>query len=403
MKLYPDQKRSIQKLSKVKVGAFFMEAGTGKTRPLVELVRILNPTFVLYISPLRTIKTRLYSESVKYQVDLWGGFNCDVRFVGVETISLSDKVYLELNQLLSNSINPVIVVDESLKIKNIDAKRTKRCIQLGNKCTYKFILNGTPLSKNLLDIYSQMEFLSPSILNMTFNQFKNTFCEYKQFSIRKPGSRVEVKKEWIIKYHNLDYLYRLIEPFIYEADLKLDVGLNFIDLRYNLSPNDKENHTRIMDKVLNDEWLRAKPNFFLHLTQKLQHNYSLSPEKISITKELLRLYPNTLVVAKFISTQNKLKELFPNARILSWQKHSFGLNLQEYNTMILFDQHWDYALFEQIIRRIYRSNQKNNCTIWRLIGDVGLERLMLENVDKKRNLLQAFKQLNLDQFKEKAA
>lgn len=41
-----------------------------------------------------------------------------------------------------------IVCDESLKIKNWDAKRTKRIVQLGSYTEYKLILNGTPLSRN---------------------------------------------------------------------------------------------------------------------------------------------------------------------------------------------------------------------------------------------------------------
>jgi len=156
-----------------------------------------------------------------------------------------------------------------------------------------------------------------------------------------------------------------------------------------------------MEEVLSEDWLMAKPNFFLMLTQKLQHNYSLSDEKLQVVFEVLKDNPQTLIVAKFVNTQQELKRRFPKARILSWQKHGHGLNLQyDFNEMLLFDQHWDFGLFDQIIKRIYRTGQTKSCTIRRLIGNVGLENMMYKNVDKKANFLNEFKKLTLEQFKK---
>lgn len=404
MNLLPDQVKAKNKIEKVKVGAFFMEAGTGKTRPVVELVRELKPSYVLYFAPYQCINAEKYEESTRHEIEKWGGFGCDYDLIGIESISASDRIYLELHNKISESSKPVIIVDESLKIKNLNAKRTQRIIELGKMVEYKYILNGTPLSRNLLDLKAQMDFLSPKILNMSLAEFKNNFCEYKQMTIRKPGTYRERKLEWIVAYHNMDYLHALIEPYIFRADLDLDVGLDFIDIHYDLSEEEKMEHKRIMEEVLSEEWLMAKPNFFLMLTQKLQNNYSRSEEKFQIVDEILRNNPKTLLVAKFIETQEELKNRFPGARVLSWQKNSFGLNLQyEYNEMVLFDQHWDYGLFDQIIKRIYRQMQLKKCTVRRLIGNCGLETMMYNNVDKKGDFLNEFKKLTLEEFKKQAA
>lgn len=402
--LLEQQINSKEKLSKVKVGAFFMEAGTGKTRPVVELINELKPTYVLYIAPYQCINAEKYEESTMHELQKWGGFNCNFDLVGVESISMSDRTYLKLFKRLSIELKAVIVVDESLKIKNIDAKRTQRVLELAKMVEYKYILNGTPLSRNLLDLKAQIDFLSPNILNMDLAEFKNNFFEYKTMTIRKPGTFSTRTKEWIIAYHNMDYLYKLIEPYVFRADLDIDVGLNFIDITYDLSEEEEKEHKRIMEEVLTEEWLMAKPNFFLMLTQKLQNNYSRNKEKFQIVAEILNKNPKTLIVAKYVETQEELKQRFPNSRILSWQKNSFGLNLQyEYNEMVLFDQHWDYGLFDQIIKRIYRQMQLKNCTVRRLIGSCGLEKMMYNNVDRKSDFLQEFKKLTLEQFKEKAA
>ena len=67
--------------------------------------------------------------------------------------------------------------------------------------------------------------------------------------------------------------------------------------------------------------------------------------------------------------------------------------------MILFDKHWDYGLFDQIIRRIYRTGQEEDCIIYRLTGNVGLETMMDYNVDHKGDMLQEFKKLSLEEFR----
>ena len=58
------------------------------------------------------------------------------------------------------------------------------------------------------------------------------------------------------------------------------------------------------------------------------------------------------------------------ARVLSYQKESLGLNLQQYNNTIYFDKIWDYALRVQAGRRTYRTGQEYDCHYWDLTGDV---------------------------------
>ena len=74
------------KLIKWRVGALFMEAGTGKTRVAVELARDCGGVdLVLWIGPLRTIRSEM--SSVVDEVEKWGGFGCGVVYYGVESIS----------------------------------------------------------------------------------------------------------------------------------------------------------------------------------------------------------------------------------------------------------------------------------------------------------------------------
>jgi len=400
--LLDNQVKAISKLQKSKVGALFMEAGTGKTIACCELIdTIQDVDLIIWFTPFHT-KKNLDSEILKWKkpnIHKW--IDVYLEIVGIESIQNSDKLYLHLLNKIESSKNTVIVVDESLKIKNIKSKRTKRILYLSKMCKYKLILNGTPISRNLLDIYSQFEFLSPTIFNMSFSEFKNTFCEYKGITIKR-GNKTR-SNEWIIKYHNMDYLYELIEPYIFECDLDLQIGKQYIDIDFHLSNKEKTEHENIINKILDNEWLMAKPNFFIELTQKLQNNYSRSKEKFDIVKRILKENKENevLIFAKYIETQELLKKTFPKVKILSYQKHSYGLNLQEYNRIIFFDKIWDYALIEQAEHRIFRTGQNEDCIFYNLKGNVGLESMIDLNVKNKSELLKEFKKLSLKQFKNK--
>ncbi len=389
--ILPQQKTCYKKLSKYKVGALFMEPGTGKTLSAIELVRTIDYDLIVWFTPFQT-KSNLKEEMNKWK------FNAKI--IGIESIQNSDRIYLDIYNKLSKAKNPVIVVDESLKIKNFNSKRTKRLIALGSLCEYKLILNGTPLTRNLLDLWSQMEFLDRRILQLSYTQFKNMFCEYSSVTVRRKYR--QRTREWIVKYHNLDYLYSLIEPYIFESDLKLDLNKKYINIDYCLDSDEKERHEEIINKVMNDQWLMARPNFFLELTQWLQNNYSRSKSKFEIVSNIIQNNDinKILIFAKYIDTQNLLKKTFPDIKVLSYQKHSFGLNLQKYSRIIFFDKIWDYALIEQAERRIFRTGQQEDCVFYNLNANVGLDKMMDDNVARKADFLKEFKKLSLRQIKE---
>lgn len=396
MNLLKSQQSAFEKLSHLKVGALFMEAGTGKTRATVELIRsITEPKQIYWFTPFQT------KENLSKELDKWGGLDCEI--VGTESISQSDRIYLRLYRKVSESWNPVIVVDESLKIKNSDAKRTKRLIDLGKMANYKFILNGTPLSRNLLDLWSQMEFLSPKILGMNEARFKNTFCEYVTLTYSTPGYGRTYTREFIKKYHNLDYLYSLIEPYVFESRLSISVGRQHVELTYKLTEKEETEHDRLKEKYLDDEMLMArKNNIFLELTQKMQHNYSASPEKFRLVDKVLKDEDpkKVLIYAKYIDTQELLRKEYPQVRIMSLGKHAYGLNLQDYSRIIFFDKTWDYAQREQAEHRVYREGQSEGCIYYDLTSNAGLDALINANIDKKQNLLQVFKEKSVEELKK---
>lgn len=376
-----------------------MEAGTGKTKVAVDIVNASPCDFVLWIGPLQTIRTGNVTNEVARQ----GGFNMPCSFVGVESIGGSDRIYLNTVEDLKSYEKPFVVVDESLKIKNAEAKRTKRLLEIGKIVEYKLILNGTPLSRNLLDLWSQMEFLSPLILNMSLAQFKNTFCEWTR--VTKSNGWRTYSKEYVTGYENVDYLYSLIRHYVFKADLKLGISQHYRSKAYYIDEDSREEYARIKEIFLEDEMLEWRNNnIFLEMTHKMQHAYCCTGDKIDQVKSILaeeEVDPSkTIIFCKFIKSRELCERLFPECLVLSYQKDSLGLNLQEYNVTIYFDKVWDFALRTQSTRRTFRTGQERDCLYYDLTGDVGLERLIDRNIGKKVTMSEYFKKATKEQLKK---
>ena len=390
--LLDNQVAKIDKFLHLKVGADFGEAGTGKTRSTLELIKSTPCDCCLWIAPFGTLNPPMGQGGIKDEIKKWGGLPIEMDFVAPESIGASDRIFLETLRKLESYSNPIIIVDESLKIKNHDAKRTRRIIELGKSAEYKYILNGTALSRSLLDLWAQFEFLSPKILNMSQAEYKNTICEYT--TIKKRFGNRWASKEFITGYANVDYLFSIINPYVFDCDLKLEIGKQYIDLDYELSEADKAEYKRIKEEYLdNEKLLFLNNNIFLELTQKMQHNYSCTENKFEVFDAFLKTVDRTkvLVYRFYTDAQDEFKKRYPDIPCLSIQSHSMSLNLQQYNTTVLWDRTWDYALIEQLEHRTYRTGQTEDCKYASMKANTNLDQLMSANVEKKGKLLQYFK------------
>lgn len=399
--LLSNQSEAKTKLLPFKVAALFMEPGTGKTRVAVELVNAVHDIdLVVWIGPYRTIHTAYGIPTVMDEIGKWGGFKAETIYYGIESIQSSDRIYLELRSKMQASKSSFIVVDESLKIKNSEAKRTKRLHDLGQLSTYKLILNGTPITRNLLDLWSQMNFLSPLILNMGQAEFKNTFCEYTTLTKRFGGHKLYTK-EFITGYENIDYLYSLIRHYVYECDLSLQIKQYYTELNYHLDEVSMAEYNYLKEKYLDNEMLQWKNNnIFLEMTQKMQHAYCCTQGKFEVLEDLFKAIPEdrTIIFCKYIASQEACRKYFPKATVLSYQKESLGLNLQHLNNTVYFDKIWDLALRLQSGRRTFRTGQEYDCRYWDLTGDVGLESLIDRNINKKVEITEYFKKVSKEQL-----
>lgn len=395
MNYTPQQQEAIDHLHEWRVGALFMEPGTGKTRTAMMLINSSPCTDLFWIGPLRTFP------SVQAEMAKWGGVKMPVSCWGVESISQSDRIYANLHNVIEQSECPFIVVDESLKIKNAGAKRTKRVLELGKMAQWKLVLNGTPISRNLLDMWTQMEFLSPKILNMSLAEFKNTFCKYTTIT-KKVGWR-KYSREYITGMENVDYLYSLICHYIYECDLRLNIRQKWHTIYYNVNDENRSKYEAIKDQYLSDEMLEWRNNnIFFAMTTSMQMAYCTDDDKLWAVGHILEDHDpkKTIIFCRYVQCMELCRSKFPECTVLSLQKESLGLNLQQYNTTIYFDKVWDYALHLQSTRRTFRTGQNEDCEYYELTGNIGLDRMIDRNIAKKVSMSEYLKRVSLEELKK---
>lgn len=392
------QQAAFDKLSKLKAGALFMKMGTGKTKVALDLAKAQQNGFetIIWIAPASLLRDNGYNA----EINKWShGLNRPIAFYSVEGVAASDTKYLEM-RALAQSRRSFCVVDESITIKNTDAGRTQRLLKMWDTFKYRLILNGTPITKGLIDIYSQMNFLHPKILNMTETQFANRFLTYKKDGY-KPWKR------WS-RPENEEALIEIIRPYIFDVELDIPVKMNEYVQNFCLSEEEKQEY--IFNKRA---FLEGKFEVeFLTVAQKFQHMYSACKAKIDYLKELVPTLGKVIIYVKYLDEVELLRKLFKCVVLTGKEKGdlsrfendidvlicvygvgSMGRNWQFANNIIYFTQTFNYGDKVQSMHRIYRTGQKKDCNIYNLWVNTGLDDLIKKSLDKKENVSDNIKKI----------
>ena len=177
--LWQHQKDAIKRAQEFDYFALFFDPGTGKTATTVNILRdkfnkhkrvlptlILAPPVVLtnwkneiqMWSKVKKEKIHVLSGSGKERVQIINELTPDnILITNYEALNMP-LVFEALKKFLKQDTS-CLVLDESHKIKDSTAKRTKRAIELSDITTYRYLLTGTPILNNLMDIYSQFRVL----------------------------------------------------------------------------------------------------------------------------------------------------------------------------------------------------------------------------------------------------
>lgn len=176
-KLWDHQLKAIQRTKAMEHFALFFETGTGKTRTCIEIIRgknlqnggmlkvlILTPQVVTF--NWKKEFAMFAPEILPSQVMVLHGSGKDRLKMLEQTPSyfvvICNYETLQMEQVfefLKGWKPEVVVADESHRIKNPRAMRTKRAIVLSDTARFRYILTGTPILQDQADLFSQYLFL----------------------------------------------------------------------------------------------------------------------------------------------------------------------------------------------------------------------------------------------------
>lgn len=402
MELTNQQYQAFQKFKELRVGALFMEQGTGKTRVALDLVRETDSDLVIFFCPCST-KNNLQAEIDKWNIDR------EYYIFGYETIASSDTTYLKVLDMVQNR-KVFIVADESIFIKNESSKRYRRLMKIAECSDYRLILNGTPITKDEWDIYNQMNFLSPKIIDMDRSQFLNTFFRRVKYKKRGQSAREFYKLSEV----NIDYLHRLIEPYIFECSFQFDKKVKSKNIEIIASEETREKYETQKELLLNSLAIGES------CIEQFQNLAVACFDDESRHKEIARhLKGQIIVFCTLLSELNDISKgiacyvitgaqnLKERAEIIDKFKvddkpllmtigtGAYGLNLQFCNRIAFASISFDYGKIDQAKSRIRRLGQERDIEYTYFTSDLGIYNMIQENNQRKIDL----KELIIDRIK----
>ncbi len=432
--LLPHQTAAVQKLIKLKVGALFMEQGTGKTITTLEIARIRlekeKINHIIWLCPC-SVKSNLKREIVKQCPD---EMLDKLTICGIETLSTSIRAISYLTKVcIQNKV--FLVVDESLLIKNPRAYRTEHIRRIGDLCSYRIILNGTPVSRNEADLYSQFYLLDWRILGYkSYWSFAANHLEYDDYGkIRRvlnkdyltdkiaPYSVQISKSECIILpekrentiYFNFDRAQRrhyeiVRDEFLsFEALYEYDTAVIYRTLnalqqvasgqRITSAANKPMQHKSFFDKPVDNPRIQCLLSALDKIGEEKCIIWCTFTHEIDDVQRVLKekglkaaLLYGDLPQRK---RQESLRRFEEDAQFLIANKTcaGFGLNLQFCHNAIYYSNDWNWATRVQSEDRMHRIGQENETHIWNICANCTIDERILRCLRNKENMVDAFK------------
>lgn len=439
------QRKAVDKLRKIKVSCLFMQMGTGKTRTMLELINIrLNKdriNHVIWLCPC-SCKENLRRDIMKHTGYVQDDF---ITICGIETLSTSIKWNSYLLKLAEEK-KCYLVVDESSKVKNFLAKRTKNIIKLSEKCTYKSILNGTPITRNEADLFAQMYILDWRILGYkslwSFNANHMEYDDYGRprrclntdylvekiapyaYQVTKDECLDLPEKTYETVYFELtdeqlehydkmaDELLFLLDEIKPETVYRFLTGLQLILCGYRINlkheiktflkwgcetkkEGDYIHKTRFFDNVLDNPRIQCLLDIVDGITEKCIIFCKYTDEIKDVVYALNKKGYSAVAFNGELSLkqrQENLDKFKSNIQFLVANKTcaGYGLNLQFCSYVIFYSNDYDYGTRGQAEDRVHRIGQNKNVHIVDICASYTLDERIIKCLERKEDLLDSF-------------
>lgn len=203
--------------------ALYTKPGSGKTKIMIDL--IVNRGFkrVLVVAPKKACD--VWVKQIQIHSDM--GFESIIPLHKLSWKGKRNEIQLAMAQPKSKTLvficnydsvwrKPLdkslyykklgidcVMCDESHRIKSPGSRCSRFLAKLGKRVPHRYLLTGTPLTENPMDVYAQYKFLDPEIFGTNYTEFRQTYENVDVYRSAKIGHTVLDQKT---PYKNLDLL-----------------------------------------------------------------------------------------------------------------------------------------------------------------------------------------------------
>lgn len=319
----------------------------------------------------------------------------------------------------------LIILDEAQRIKNYRTKTSEVIMSLRPKCA--FVLTGTPLENDLMELYNIMRFIDPEVLGRNPIAFRERYLVTDIFG--------QVKD-----YKNLKEVSRKISGVTLRR-LKAEVLQELPELienRYWLTFGDEQARiyrdirSGAKEYLAKEDWSKVDFESVLTIVQRLrevcdtpelvfpdkyQDSCKMDELKIVLQEQVIAsckpilLFTQWTRMAEIIirllselginfsylhgslspkAREKEVKEFMEGDRniFLSTDAGALGLNLQKASTVVNFDLPFNPAKVAQRVSRAHRLGQKSVVNVINLVVRHSIEENLIRILDKRRKLFE---------------
>ena len=455
-KLFPHQRVAVQWLLKMPYGLLGDDMGLGKTLSVLaafsELFTEDKNRFLLVVTPASLVQnwkreaaqwiprihlgTLPHSKAARQrfleELKRYDSSNIAGLIVSLEEVRL-EYVYPVLSDLLSER-KGVLCVDESQRVKNPKSKGFQALLHVAPYCDKRWLLSGTPIPKDISDIWSQMRLLDGgSRLGKSFYSWLRTVAELgtewsaygvKKFLPEQVGKTIGIVSQLILRRKKEDVV-NLPPKLFHVRDLYLtgDQKHRYDEVRKDLvlrlRSMSGEEFYRQIDSIL-EQYLRAvqiasnprlvdpeykgDPVKFLELDEIVEEvvkekgeklviwtNYRANVHELSERYKMYNAQAFTGETAprdrqKIIEAFQSNNEGSPQILVAIPAAGGVGITLTAAQTAVYVDKTWNAEHWLQSVDRVHRIGQTGLVNIISL-NACRIDQFISYNLYKKQQLL----------------
>lgn len=396
---------------------FAHDMGSGKSRTLLELwngyfnAGVIDEAWV--VCPNSLIGNWIE------QIERWTPQNRGkIKVYGILSLSAGN---LPLELVKKSHGRLAVAVDESQRIKNAQAKRTKVMHEIGKNARFRANLTGTSVTKGIEDLYSQYNFLDTNILGFkSFYSFRNRYCVMGGFESKQ-----------IVGYQNVQELMQAIAPYTHVVKDPVKLPPQTLEIRNVELSGDQKRLLSELKSQMETEMAGAKltvNNVLAYYTRGAQILGGFFPvgegrvarlDSNPKLDELIEVVDGTdikiVVFCRFVAEANLIVDSLRNRGVITTQikandpdmmknvtwfredpdvqvivstyaMGSVGFTLIEGKILVEYSGTFNYEEAAQARRRILRIGQEDETKVIRLMAKSKLDHTIKAISDRKQSI-----------------